>query len=149
MVLNDEKNGLHTGMMLIDFWKAFNTFDSFDYQIILHLMKCLDFFDKTIKWFYCYLTLKALFVSLYNVFQKHEPYCGVSQNPIKEIMWFLLYINVTPQAQSNSHAYWYAGDTTICHLHENVSEIENVLNNKFAKTCNWFVDNKLFVDHFG
>ena len=64
-------------------------------------------------------------------------------------MWFLLYINVTPQARSYSHAYWYADDTTICHLHENVSEIENVLNNKFGKTCNWFVDNKLFEDHFG
>ena len=52
MALYDDKNGLHTGMILIDFWKAFNTFDSFDYKIILHLMKCLGFSNKTIKLFY-------------------------------------------------------------------------------------------------
>ena len=61
---------------------------------------------------------------------------------------FLLYKN-DPQAQSNSHTYLHTDDTTICHQHENVLEIQNVLNKIFAKTYNWFVDSKLFGDHFG
>ena len=30
-----------------------------------------------------------------------------------------------------------------------ILEIQNVLNKIFAKTYNWFVDSKLFGDHFG
>ena len=42
----------------------------------------------------------------------------------------------------------YADDTTICHQRNYVLEIENMLNKKYVKACNWLVDNKSFVDHF-
>ena len=53
-----------------------------------------------------------------------------------------VYANDYPQALSNSHAYLYADDTTICHQRNYVLEIENILNKKYVKACNWFVDNK-------
>ena len=62
---------------------------------------------------------------------------------------FLLYITDTLLALSNSQKYWYAENKAICHQHKNILEIENVLRKKFAKACIGFVDNKLFVDHFG
>ena len=46
MILNDAENGKNTGMILINFRKAFNTLD---HKILLDKMKCIGFPDKTIK----------------------------------------------------------------------------------------------------
>ena len=90
-------------------------------------MKCIGFLDKTIKWFYSYLTNRVFFVSLDNVFLE---------------AWT---INEIPQALSNSHTYLYPEDT---HQHKDISEIGNVSNKEFANVSKWFVDNKWSV-HFG
>ena len=65
MILNGTENGKHTGMILIDLKKAF---DTLDHKILLDKMKCIGFLDKTIKWFQSYLTNRAVFVSLGTVF---------------------------------------------------------------------------------
>ena len=46
MILNGDKNVIHTGMILVDFQKAF---DTLHHKILLHEIKCLGFSDKTIK----------------------------------------------------------------------------------------------------
>ena len=42
----------------------------------------------------------------------------------------------------------YADDTCIFFQHDNVKEIENVLNKEFSVLYQWFIDNKLSI-HFG
>ena len=44
MILNGAENGKHTGMILIDLQKAF---DTSDHKILLDKMKCRGFSDKT------------------------------------------------------------------------------------------------------
>ena len=46
MILNGDKNVIHTGMILVDFQKAF---DTLHHKILLHYMKCLYFSDKKPK----------------------------------------------------------------------------------------------------
>ena len=46
MILNNAENGKHTGMMLIDLQK---TFDTLDHKILLGKMKCVGFSNKTTK----------------------------------------------------------------------------------------------------
>ena len=65
MILNSAENGKHTGMMLIDLQKAF---DTLDHKILLRKMKCIGFSNKTTTWFHSYLTSRAFFVSLDNMF---------------------------------------------------------------------------------
>ena len=77
-------------------------------------MKCIGSSDKTIKWFYCYLIKRAFFVSLDNVFSEAGTInSGVPEGYILEPLLFLLYINDILQALSSSHAYLYAGDSSI------------------------------------
>ena len=53
MILNGAENGKCTGMSLIGLQKVF---DTLDHKILLDNMNCIDFSDKTIKWFHLYLT---------------------------------------------------------------------------------------------
>ena len=111
-------------------------------------MKSLDFCNKTIKLFHSFLTHSFFRCIRECLSEAGTINCGVSQRSILGLVLFLLYINHFRQALSNDHTYLYADHTTICYRRNNVSEIENVLNKKYVKACNWFVDNKLFVYHF-
>ena len=78
MILKGAKNGLHTGMILIDLRKEF---DTLNHKILSDEMKSIDFSHKTIKWFY--LTHKAFSVSLGNVFLEVGTInCGIPQGSI-------------------------------------------------------------------
>ena len=141
LILNGAENGKHTGLILIDLQKAF---DTLDHKILLDKMKCIGFSDKTIKWFHSYLTNRAFFVSLGTVFSEVGTInCGVPQGSILGSLLFLLYINDIPQTLSNTHTYPYVNDASIFCQHKDVKEIENVLNKESANICDWFVDNKL------
>ena len=67
MILNRAENRKHTGMILIDLQKAF---DTLDHKILLDKMKCIGFSDKTIQWYHSYLTNRAIFVSSGTVFSE-------------------------------------------------------------------------------
>ena len=141
MILSDAENGKHSGMVLINLQ---NAFDTLDHTLLLEKIKCIGFSDKTTKWFHSYLTKRVIFVSLGTVFLELGTInCRVPHGSILGLLLFLLYINDIPQALSNTHTYLYADDTSIFCQHENVTEIENILNKEFANVCDWFVDNKL------
>ena len=109
-------------------------------------MKCVDFSDKAIKWFYSYLINRAFHVSLGTVFSETGIInCGIFQRSELGPSLFLLYINDTQQTLQNTHKYLYAGCTSIFCQQKDVTEIENVLSKEFANVFDWFVDNKLSV----
>ena len=130
IILIGAENGKHKVMILIDLQRAF---DSLDHKILLCKIKCIGLLKKEIKWFHSYLT------------NRENINCGVPQGSILRPLLFMLYINDTPQALSNTHIYLYADDTSIFCQHKDVTEIENILNKEFPNVCDWFVHNKVSV----
>ena len=57
--------GKHTGMILIDLQKAF---DTLDHDVLLKKMECLGFKKPVIKWFKFYLSNRKFFVSIEGIF---------------------------------------------------------------------------------
>ena len=79
MILNCPENRKHTGMVLINLQKAF---DTLDHKILLDRTKCIGFSDNTIKWFQSNLTNWAFFVSLGTVFSEAGTIkCRVPEGP--------------------------------------------------------------------
>ena len=140
---------MHTGMILLDLQKAF---DTLDHGVLLEKMKYFGFRASIIKWFESYL-LNRKFLVCIDVFSETGTLkYGVPQGCILGCilgpLLFLLYVNDHPQSLSDAGSYLYADDTCIFYQHEDVKKNNNVLNKEFLSLCQWFIDNKLSI-HFG
>ena len=139
-------SGFHTGMILINLQKAF---DTINHEILLKKLQFLNFSECSIKWFGSYLAKRTFLVNVGSSYSDPADLnCGVPQGSILGPLLFLLYINDLPQAIQNSDVRLYADDTCISFKHKNVKAIEEKLNQDFNSLCDWFLDYKLSI-HFG
>ena len=136
---------MHTGMILVDLQKAF---DTLDHGVLLEKIKYFGFRASVIKWFESYLSNRKFLVCIDVFSEAGTLKYGVPQGSILGPLLFLLYVNDLPQSLSDAGSYLYADDTCIFYQHEDVKKIENVLNKEFSSLCQWFIDNKLSI-HFG
>ena len=60
-ILNVLDEGLLTGMILIDFQKAF---DIIDHEILLQKVKAISFLKETLQWFRSYHSEQIFFVNI-------------------------------------------------------------------------------------
>lgn len=136
------ESGLHTGMILIDLQKAF---DTINHEILINKMVFLGFSKGVALLFKSYLSSRKFKVNLNQTFS--EPgnlLCGVPQGSILGPLLFLPYINDMPQSV-NCELLLYADDTCLIFQHNDIKEIEIQLNKNFSLIGDWFVDNKLSI----
>ena len=137
---------MHTGMILVDLQKVF---DTLDHVVLLQKMKYFGFRESVIKWFESYLLNRKFLVCIDNVFSESGTLkYGEPQDSILGPFLFLLHANDLPQSLSDAGSYLYADGTCIFYQHEDVKKIENVLNKKISSFYQWFMNNKLSI-HFG
>ena len=136
---------MHTGMILVDLQKAFNTLD---HGVLLEKMKYFGSRASVIKWFESYLSNRKFLVCIDVFSEAGTLKYGVPQGSILGPLLFLLYVNDLPQSLSDAGSYLYADGNCIFYQHEDDKKIENVLNKEFSSLCQWFIDNKLSI-HFG
>ena len=111
---------IHTGMILVDLQKAF---DTLDHGVLLEKMKYFSFRASVIKWFESYLSNRKFLVSIDNVFSEAGTLkYGVPHGSILGRFLFLLYVNDLPQSLSDASSYLYADDTCILYQHEDVKK---------------------------
>ena len=145
-ILEGCDSGCHTGMILIDLQKAF---DTINHEIILKKLNLMNFSAETISWFKSYLSNRTFQVNVESALSDPADLkCGVPQGSILGPLLFLIYINDLPQAVNDCDIRLYADDTCISYKHKAIKTIEEKLNTDFNTLCDWFVDNKLSI-HFG
>ena len=144
-IANGFESGLHTGMIIIDLQKAF---DTINHETLINKLEFLGFSKNVILWFKSYLSNRKFRVNLNKTFlEPGKHLCLVPQGSILGPLLFLLYINDIPQTVK-CELLLYADDTCLIFQHNDIKEIEIQLNKNFSLICDWFVDNKLNI-HFG
>ena len=111
---------VHTGMILVDLQKAF---DTLDHGVLLEKIKYFGFRASVIKWFESYLSNRKFLVCIDVFSEAGTLKYSVSQGSILGPFLFLLYVNNLPQSW-DAGSYFYANDTCIFHQHEDVKTVE-------------------------
>ena len=112
---------MHSGMILVDLQKAF---DTLDHEVLLEKIKYSGFWASVIKWFESYLSNRKLLVYIDHVFSEAGTLKYIlPQGSILGPLLFLLYVNNLPQPLLDAGSYLYADDTCIFFQHEDVKKI--------------------------
>ena len=103
-------SGFHTGMILIDLQKAF---DTIDHNILLLKMPSLGFSREVIDWYKSYLSSRKFHVNVHDKFSTSADLrCRVPQGSILGPLLFLFFINDMSQAE-DCDLFLYADDTCL------------------------------------
>ena len=133
-------NGLHSGMILIDLQKAF---DTINHEILFQKMEILGFSRQVIYWYRSYLVNRKFKVKIDKFYsEKGISNCGVPQGSILGPLLFLIYVNDMSQAVK-CDLFLYADDSCLLFQDKVVKNIQNILSENFSNLCDWFVDNKI------
>jgi retron-type reverse transcriptase len=110
-ILKEMDQGNYTGVLLLDFKKAF---DMVNHTILLSKLKVYKLDDLSLNWFRSYLSerFQKVIINNYESSAQNIRY-GIPQRSILGPLLFLLYINDLPLYVDHSMSDLYADDTTI------------------------------------
>ena len=127
-ILNEMDRGNYTGVLLLDFKKAF---DMVNHTILLSKLKVYKLDDLSLNWFRSYLSERSQKVIINN-------YESSAQN--------ILYINDLPLYVDHSMSDLYADDTTIHFSSNSISDINTKLNEDMEKVQGRCTSNDMVIN---
>ena len=134
------------GTLFIDLTKAF---DLVDHEILLYKLSILNVSVETLQWFKSYLTDRSQIVKSSSCDLTSEPktvLSGVPQGSILGPLLFIIYINDLPLSSTNCSFDMYADDTTIHVKNNQLSNVEEMLQNSLENVLKWCENNNMKVN---
>ncbi|CAB3992598.1 Hypothetical predicted protein [Paramuricea clavata] len=135
-----------TGMVFVDFRKAF---DVIDHKILLKKLELYRVTDVALTWFKSYLCDRYQFVSLEGKSSECLPLTkGVPHGSVLGPVLFLLFVNDLPLHLQYSSVDMFADDTTMsaCAHYLDISSMNDGLNSDLHALNEWSLQNKMFIN---
>ena len=137
-------NGLLTGVVFMDFRKAF---DTIQHACLIKKLPCYGIESIELEWLKDYLFNRSQTVIFDNV--KSSPLHithGVPQGSIMSPLLFNILINDISQVVDKAQIILYADDTAIYYAHKDPKVIQEILGNQCNNINNWLGDNNLYLN---
>ena len=143
-ILKEMDQGNYTGVLFLDFKKAF---DMVNHTILLSKLKVYKLDDLSLNWFRSYLSERSqkVIINNYESSAQNIRY-GIPQGIILGPLLFLLYINDLPLYVDHSMSDLYADDTTIHFSSNSISDINIKLNEDMEKVQGWCTSNDMVIN---
>ena len=137
-------NGKCTGVLYMDFMKAF---DTVNHAGLLHKLRFYGIVGKELDWFTDYLFGRRQYVD-YDGCKSDLKYVvnGVPQGSIIGPLLFLVLVNDMPTVTRSCKILMYADDTVLFYADKNGAVIQDVLNNDAALVASWIEENNLALN---
>jgi len=142
--LKEMDNGHMTGIVFLDFKKAF---DLVDHEILLQKLKCYRFDNPSLNWFRSYLSQRSQRVSIGNISsQTRIIHSGVPQGSVLGPLLFFIYINDLPLNNESTNTDLFADDATMYTSSSDTEVIQMRLNSDLIRVQNWAQQNRMVIN---
>ena len=99
------------------------------------------------EWFRSYLNGRKQYVFLNSASSSYsEVNCGVPQGSILGPLLFIIYINDIVNSSKLLNFILFADDTNIIYSHNDLAQLQKVVNHELSKLSNWFKSNMLSLN---
>ena len=136
--------GNYTGVLYVDLSKAF---DTISHGSMIAKLESFGIIGIANEWIANYLFNRNLLVYYNRTISAPQPlYCGVLQGSIIGPLLFLLHFNDVTTVIYHAKIIKYADDTVLLVSHNNIQEIEALLNSDLNNLCRWLEENELIIN---
>ena len=136
--------GLVSGILFVDFKKAF---DTVDHQLLLTKLEYIGIRGHALEWFKSYLESRFQIVFTNGVLSdKAILRCGVPQGSILGPLLFLIYTNDLITIADYATVRMYADDTNMTFTACSIPELQHDINIDLQFLQNWLIANRLTLN---